>query len=147
MATAAVRAQGVLLKMENDAGGTFTTVAEVLSISGPTMSRDQIDVTNQDSTGNVREFINGLMDPGEITFDINYLTENATHDDTTDGLLGVFSSGDSRAWELHLPGPGSGVKYGFNAIVNGFEVGANVEEQLKASVTLKISGSIDFSKA
>ena len=57
---------------------TFTTVAEVLNISGPSLSRDTIDVTTMDSPDEWIEFIAGLNDVGEITFDLVYDSVYAT---------------------------------------------------------------------
>jgi len=52
--------------------GAWEAVAEVKSISGPTMSREMIDVTNLDSTGGYREFIPSFRDGGTITLSINF---------------------------------------------------------------------------
>ena len=43
-----------------------TAIAELESISGPSISMDTIDVTTHNSTGGIREFVGGMID-GRIT--------------------------------------------------------------------------------
>jgi len=124
---------------------TYTVIDEIISIAGPTMSRDRIDVTAHDSAGQVRKFINGLLDPGELTFSINYDPDNTTHDDVA-GLLSVFDSGDIRAYLITFTDP-TPTKWEFDAICNGFEINAPVDAQLTADITLSLTGAIDFDSA
>ena len=49
-----------------------TAVGNIMSISGPDQSRDPIDISTMDSTAKWREQIPGMIDAGEISFDINY---------------------------------------------------------------------------
>ena len=84
MPSGALHAHATLIgKGDSGSPEMFTTIAEVGSITGPTLTRDIIDVTNQDSAGAYREFIGGLIDPGELSFDINYIPTDATQDATT----------------------------------------------------------------
>jgi hypothetical protein len=85
-----ISAFGTALQIGN--GGTpeaFTTIAEVINISGPTLSLETIDVTSHGSTDAWREFVAGLKDPGEITFDINFVPTGATHSYST-GLINDY---------------------------------------------------------
>jgi hypothetical protein len=56
-------------------GSTWTRIAEINSIDGPTFKRDSIDVTNIDSEGGYAEFIASFRDGGELNMDMNF-----THD-------------------------------------------------------------------
>jgi len=47
-------------------------IGNITSISGPNQSRDSVDISTMDSTAKWREFIPGMIDAGEITFDVNY---------------------------------------------------------------------------
>jgi len=49
-----------------------TTVGNIISISGPEQARDSVDKSTMDSTAKWREFIPGMLDGGEISFDVNY---------------------------------------------------------------------------
>ena len=139
MATSAVHAQGTFLQKGD--GGTpevFTTIAEVLSISGPSLDSDQIDVTHQSGTGRFRDYIQGLKDGGEITFEINYIPGNATHNATT-GLLSNYNDGLARNFRIRFPVTPA-VDWVVSAFVKSFQPSSDVAEQLKASITLKVLG-------
>ncbi len=51
---------------------SFTAIGNVISITGPSQTRDAIDFSTMDSTSKFREFLPGMLDAGEITFDVNY---------------------------------------------------------------------------
>lgn len=150
-ATNAKLAQGTLLVISNTTGGATTekqVVAEVTSISGPTMSSDLIDVTSQESSGGFREKIIGLTDPGELSFDIFFNQTLPSHGTqpgvttTPPGLLGVFSGKGIKFFQLQLPG--NMATWQFSGVINGFEIDASVDDALKASVTIAISGLPNF---
>lgn len=59
--------------------GSFTTIPSVMSISLPTAEREEIDVTDLDSTGNYKEFKLGDIDPGTSTLKIHLNPSNSVH--------------------------------------------------------------------
>ncbi len=136
----AISAHGTLLKIgDGEASETFTTIAEVTSISGPALVTDAVDTTSHDSPSNHREFIGGLKDAGEVTFDINYIPTNPTHD-ATGGLLADYVARTLRNFQLVFSDSGN-TTWSFTAIVTGFESNEPVDAQLTASVTLRITGA------
>lgn len=143
MASQAVIGYGTLLRL-GDGGSpeVFTTVAEVMSISGPSITNDEIEVTHMQSPNRFREFIKGLKDPGEVSFDINLVPSNATQDEST-GLLALANSGDTVNWKLVFPATPA-FTASFSAFVKSFEFSAEIDAQLKASVSLRIAGAISF---
>jgi len=139
MGSNAIAAKGTLLKIGDGADPeVFTTIAEVMNISGPSLSMDAIDVTNQSSVNGWKESIGGLLDGGEITFDINYLPTDATHNATA-GLINDMQNRTLRNFQLVFP-DASSTTWSFSALITGFEPSADVSDKLTASVTLKISG-------
>jgi hypothetical protein len=56
---------------------TYTNVANVKDFSGFDGAASELDRTNLDSTA--KEFILGLTDPGQLTFNIDYDGSNAGH--------------------------------------------------------------------
>ena len=112
-------------------------IPEILSITGPGLSLDPVDVTNQDSTDSYREFIAGLRDSGELSFDINYQPSLALHE----GLLTSFNAGTKVAWILLFPGGGT-EKFTSQGFISGFDVSAPIDAQLTASVTVKLTGAM-----
>ena len=53
-------------------GTTPTAIANIISISGPEIQRDSIDISTMDSGTKHREFIPGMIDSGEITAELNF---------------------------------------------------------------------------
>jgi len=64
---------------------SLTAIGNISSITGPNQTRDAIEKSTMDSTSKFREFIPGMLDAGEITFDVNY--------DGSDGGDAVFLGG------------------------------------------------------
>ncbi len=141
MVTAALFAGGTLLKVD-DGAGNYTTIAEVLSISGPSIQAAVLDVTSQDSTGGYREFIAGLIDAGSLTFDINHQPATATHGNST-GLLYLLNNRIKRNFKITFTdaGPTSWI---FPCRVVKLSDSIPVDGALKASVELRIVGIPTF---
>ena len=133
----AVSAYGTLLKI-GDGGGpeTFTTLAEVKSIDGPTMETEVIDVTTHSSAaaGPFREKLAGLIDAGEVTFELNLVPNNAQHD----SLRADQTARTKRNFELWFPGSGS-ADVEFEAVVTNFPLSFPVDGPIESSVTLTIT--------
>ena len=126
-----------------DGGGpeVFTKIAEVLNISGPSLARDTVDVTSMDSPDQWREFIAGLKDGGEVTFDVIYDPVDATIE-PSGGLLSELDLASGAAatnYKLVFSDPAT-TTWDFAAILTGFEPNEAVDDKVMASVTLKISG-------
>ena len=115
-------------------GGTpeiFTAIANVTSISGPSLSRETIDVTAHDSPDGWMEFVGGLKDAGEVSADINY--DPSKHDT----LVADFDDDEPRNYQLVFP---DGTTWSFAAILTGFEPEAPYDDKLAASLTFKVTG-------
>jgi predicted secreted protein len=112
-------------------------VAEVKDISGPNLTRTAIDVTHQQSPGRWTQMIKGLKTPGEVTFDINYLPSDASHNAAT-GILSDFAVDNViDPWSIVFP---DGTVWTFPAFVSEFTPNAPVNDVFTASVTLTIAG-------
>jgi predicted secreted protein len=137
-------AYGSELKIGDDGTSeTFTKIAEVQDIDGPSMSRDTIEVTSQDSASGWREFIPGMRDGGEVSFTANWIPVAATQDGTT-GLLSKFTDDDLHNFKIITADDGSSgtMDIDFAAIVTDFSISLNMEEQATLDITLKISGAV-----
>lgn len=115
----------------------FTSIAEITELTPPQMSRDEIDVTSHSSGDGYREFISGLRDGGEVTFQANWLPTNSTHDGTT-GLLETFNDNVNHNWKIILPN--TLITISFSGFLTAFEPELPIEEQGKLSGTIKVSG-------
>jgi hypothetical protein len=113
----------------------FADLLEVKSISGPSMSAETIDVTHMTSPNNTREFLASLIDPGELTFDVNFLPGNTGHqtllEDMRDSVKSnyklIFTDSPATTWS-------------FTGYVTGVDVNAALDDVLSASITIKITG-------
>ena len=139
MATSAAAAFGTLLKI-GDGGGpeNFTTIAEVRTIGGPELSRDTVDVTSHDSTANWEEVIVTILRSGSVSFGINYLPANATHDAGT-GLIKDMTDGTLRNFQLVMSDAAS-TTWAFAAYIVGFNPNFDFDAEISAEVSLKLSG-------
>lgn len=123
---------------------SFTKVAEVRTISGPTLTTDILDVTSHCSQGGVREFKGGLIDPGELTFTLNFQPGEPTHG-VKNGLQRDQLAKTVRNFELAFP-PGIGFVWEFVGIITGFPLTFPIDEVITADVTIKITGLPNFEK-
>lgn len=140
MATAAKEGYGTLMKIGDGAmPEVFTTIAEVKDISGPSLSMDTIDVTNQSSTGAWEETIKSILRSGEVTFDVNFLGDATQW--TTTGLLSKFTARTTTNFQLVWT---NSKQVAFSALVTGFAPSAPVGDALTASITLKVTGVPTF---
>lgn len=114
-----------------------TPLAEVNSISGPSKSRDTIDVTSLDSTGGYREFIGGFRDGGEVTLNMNYTQAGYT-------LLNTdFESNTLQSYTIILSDAYL-TQYDFSAFVSNLTMNVQPDTQVTLEVTLKISGQVSM---
>jgi predicted secreted protein len=136
----AILATGTIITMADAGGSVYTTIAELRSISGPALTRNVNDVTTHNSVGGWEEALPGMARSGEISFDINYVPTEATHNDTT-GLVFVFRTKARRNFRIIFSNVGLTV-WSWAGYVVGFEIGAEVDNALTASVTLKPDGTM-----
>lgn len=130
---------GTLVQM-GDGGSpeVFTTVGQVLDIDGPEFSTDTEETTNQSSAGAFEEFIATIKRSGELTFDVNFDPDDATHNQTT-GLVAAYQNRTLKNWRVLMP-TNPARRWDLKGIVTGMGMTAPVAGVLRSSVTIKISG-------
>lgn len=132
-----VKTQGTKLQLAGTASPiTYTNTANVTSISGLGGQKGDIDITNFDSTA--KEFLTGLEDPGQVQVEINY----SPSDTTQDTLWDLKESGALRTWRIRLSGTSPFNYFQFTATVQQFQVNFQTDDVVRATVTLRVSGSI-----
>jgi predicted secreted protein len=136
---AVIDAFGTLLKIgDGEASESFTTIANVHDISGPNLAMRTAEVTSHSSTGGWAEHVGTILEGGQLTFDIGYEPTGATHDATT-GLINDMENRTERNFQVVFP-DGSSTTWSFTALVTGFVPNEPVDGELRASVTLLITG-------
>lgn len=118
-------------------GSTFVTIAEATNISGPELERDTIDVSSHDSPNRFREWVGGMVDGGEVTFEVNWdPAEHAT-------LKADFNDALPRQYRILLPSPPGG-NWTFSGFITGMTHEYPYDDKMSAEFTFKISGDPVF---
>lgn len=132
-------AHGTLLQIGDGATPTegFTTIAEVKDIDLG-LAQEPIEVTNHSSTDGWRERIGGLLDGGEVTFEVNFLPADDTQDFPA-GLLKDMVDRTKRNFKVVFTDTAN-TEWLIPALVSSFEPSAPVDGALTASVTLTAAG-------
>jgi Phage major tail protein 2. len=115
----------------------FTAIANVTTISGPSRSKETIDVTTHGSPDKYMEFIGGLKDGGEISLELNYDPAQVTHQD----LDADFEESAPRNYQiLILPGDPEEHTWAIAGIITELSDEFPYDDKMARSVTLKVSG-------
>lgn len=118
----------------DDGAGTFNELAELIDIKPPNQQSDDVEVTNYKSPNRTKEYIPGLIEPGEMTFDINWIPSDAT-----DQIIQALkTSGAVRAMKITWP---NGVTWSWDGYIKGFEPTAPLNDRMTGTVTVKVSGA------
>lgn len=122
-----------------DGGGSevFTTIGEVTSFNSPSITVDEIEVTNFDSPA--KEYISaGLADGGELALEMNFVGSDAQQQ----GLRTDATNGTTRNFKFIINDHATTkTTVTFSAIVKMFDGPKGGQgEAYKASVTLRVTG-------
>jgi predicted secreted protein len=139
MASNAVAGVGTQFRRWNNDTSEFESIAEVNSISGPSMSRDTIDVTSLDSTGGYREYIPGFRDGGTISLTMNFTNT------TFEIMQGDFEDEEEKYYEIVLPDTDT-TTLEFRGIVTELPLEISPDDKITSSVTIKITGEVKVNK-
>ena len=124
-----------------------TTVGNIISIGGPDQSRDPIDISTMGSTDKWREFIPGMADAGELTFECNFdgttvssmlnTQLDATYTRTTattNNVVVTFSDTDTATFTC-------------DGFITALGHAIPFDDKVTQSVTIKLDGSPTFAAA
>lgn len=127
---------GIVLAMKaTPAATTYTAIGEPFEITPPQQMDDEIEVTNFSSPDGVKEFIGGLTDPGECSFNVNYVPGGPT--ETL--LFDAKATRKPRAFKITWP---NGTTWSFDLLIRGLQPTAPLNDRLVLQVTGRVSGSI-----
>src|SRR5687767_14592043 len=93
MSTQAKIGHGTLFQINSSPGNSpdqWDSIAEIVSVTPPSLSRDAIDATHSESPEKWREYIPGLRDGGEVTLEMNFIPGGLG----TEAILATFNSDD-----------------------------------------------------
>lgn len=130
---------------------TSVEIGNITSFNPPSPASDEIDSTNLASTA--KEFVQGLIDYGEGSFEVNFDPSSAAHQ----AILTDLAAGTTREWLIGfsdattaaptvsasafgLPATTrSWVK--FSGFIKGFTMQGGTNDLVKATLTVRNSGS------
>jgi predicted secreted protein len=143
--TSAARIGFATLFQTGDGGNpeTFATVAEVSDISPPSFSRDSVDVSHEQSPDQWREFIAGLKDAGEVSFEFNFVPGAAA----ASALHAEFDLEGSQAVKNRRVVLPDGSLWAFAAFMTGLEFKTPIDDKMTGTATFKITGAPTFTQA
>jgi predicted secreted protein len=128
---------GVGTKFKRWSGAAWVALAEVNSITGPTMTRNFIDVTSLDSTGGYREFITGFRDAGTISLKMNFTATSYLK------MLADFESAIAQNYMIVLSDSDE-TAFEFEGLVTEVPLSIPTDDKITADVTIKITGQVLF---
>lgn len=141
MSTNALDTQGTKLYIEDLGSPTDRAlISERIRIGGPNETRPRRDVTDLDSTR--REYKGGLRDSGEIQLDLFYIPSNAVHVRLRAAFNETSAALRQKQWELEFT---DGTKWRFQGEVTGWSQNFEVDNDVKATLTIVPSGDISES--
>lgn len=127
---------GALLKKGDGASPeVFTTIANLMDISGPAQKVDTIDTTVHNNANAYKTFIGGLMEGGDVKVPIIFDPADATH-------LGLITTLEARVtanYQLSIPATPS-VKWSFAGLITGLSHTYKLNGVLMADLDIKVSG-------
>jgi hypothetical protein len=121
----------------------YTQIPKARNITAPAPTRDKIDATNNDSANFTREFVQGFIDPGQVSFTCVY-----EHDDTTqhDILDDYLSGADTQCyWKIEIRNNITDAlerTVTFPAFIGTASVSLETEALRELSVTLEVTGAV-----
>lgn len=138
MATSARIGHGTLFSVGDAASPeVFTVIAEVTSITPPSITRDIVDASHMEMGDRWRQFVVGRLDGGEAKIEMNFIPGGPGQ-----ALLAELQALDDPA-NIRIEWT-NGQVWAFTAYCVGFEPTAPVDDKMTATATFKVTGPIDF---
>lgn len=130
---------GTQFKRDSTGMGVFVAIANVTDISGPSRTREALDVTAHDSADQYMEFVKGLKDAGEVEITLNYSPAGSG---SGHGLLDDdFEEDALRDYQIVVrPGQANEVTWEFSALITDLGDEFPYDDKMERSATFKISG-------
>ena len=119
-----------------DSNPATTLVGQILDASAPEAQVDSVETTNNDSASGLKEFIPGLQDNGQFTFQALYLKTRET------ALRALLRA--TKYWRITLPDSST---YDFQGFITSMGTALPRGENMVNNLTIKITGAVTFTAA
>ncbi|MBX6427138.1 MAG: histidine kinase [Variibacter sp.] len=132
--TAAMIGYDTTFEVSTDGGNTWEEIAEIFSITPPAQTIEVVDATHMKSPDRTREFIEGLMAPGEFSFEMNFVPGSAA-----DAKIRSLRGAGKVDCRITFP---NGVTWSFKGIRTTYEPAVPAEDKMTATVGFQVTGSV-----
>lgn len=128
---------GVRVYLDN-ASNSLTQLEECIAIGLPNAQVADVEATHMLSPSRRREYIAGLIEDGEGTFQFNLVPGDAT-----DLLIqAAVDDGVARDYEVIIPDGAFGQKFAGDCIVKGYERDVPIDDRMTATMTVRYTGAV-----
>lgn len=122
-------------EISTDGGSTWVEVDEIGSITPPSFTTDSVDATHMKSPNRTREFVPGLIDPGDASFTINWIPGSAS-----DVLLKALQvNGTTFGARETYP---NGVTSTYTGLVQQLSAAVPLDDKMTMDVTIKVASAV-----
>ena len=125
--------------LEDDTSPTpvLTQLGEIISVTPPNPQTEDVEATHMLSPNRRREYISGLIEDGEGTFEMNLVPGSAT-----DELIrAAQNDGVARGYKIVIPDGAYGWEITGDAIVKGYERNIPIDDRMTATMTVRFTGA------
>ncbi len=134
MPYSAFAVQGTALQVK--IGAAFTTIPGVEGLSGPTGTKQQIEVTAMNDTA--AKFVAGLPDYGEVSFRLFWDPADQTHQH----LLTSYNTANATDDFKIVCSDAGQAEVAFSGQVTGWNMSLEKGQAATVEVTIKVSGNV-----
>lgn len=117
-------------------GLAYTKIARIRDVKGPEQTTDSVEVTNQDSPDNYKEWLPTLLDGGTTSFPMSLLDGDASQ-------AALLASQHSRAvdyWQVQIGTTGK--SFFWQGFVTKFGFSGPVHDVALVDVEIKVTGPV-----
>jgi len=118
-------------------GTGLVELGEIVTITPPNAQTADVESTHFKSDNRRREYIAGLIEDGEGTFEMNYVPGSAT-----DALIqAALNAAATRAYMIVLPAPSGTWRINGSCIIKGYERNISMDDRMTATLTVRFTGA------
>lgn len=122
---------------DNAVTPVLTKLGEITTISLPNPQQAEVEATHFGSPNRRREYIAGLIEDGEGTFEMNLVPGSAT-----DALIrGALDGGLTKDYKIVLPDGAGTWEVTGSCIVRGYERTVPIDDRMMATLTVRFTGA------
>jgi hypothetical protein len=134
-ASAGFIGKGVTLGYSTTLAGTYTDVAELLSVAKPKVTTDRVEFTHSTSDDDFKEFKPGWKEGENTTFTVNA---------TDAGLTALVAlEGLQRFWKITLPNTGAST-FAWQGTLQGIDMPVDIKDRVVLTIELTCDGAITY---